>query len=427
MTGFVSGSRAAMSGAAVLATILAAGVPVTGWGQSVTSDLRACYVPGSGTIYRIKTPGTPNGCTGAGHVEFALGASSAPAVSAAKGPGGGGGPDPVDHGTLGGLLDDDHPQYLLANGVRGSLNGFAVTASGFGAIPVSGQGTRMMWYPGKAAFRAGRVGGDNWDDVNTGLYSVAMGFNTTASGLGSVALGEGTQALAPGSFVFGTFSSANGNSSIAMGNDVHVSGSHAVGIGSHITSSATGAVGIGLNVNADKLGSFVIGDASSGTPISPAADNQFAVRAQKVWFGTHSIASAVAGRYIETSTGAFLSTGGTWTNSSDENRKDNFADVDGESVLSKLAALPILSWNYRDEDSTVRHMGPTAQAFRAAYGLGDSEIGFATVDADGIALAAAQALERRTRDQALEITELRTLVRELQLRLEQLARGTTSR
>src|SRR5687768_11137760 len=59
---------------------------------------------------------------------------------------------------------------------------------GTGNPPVSGSGTRMMWYPNKAAFRAGHVSGSGatyWDKDNIGLYSVAMGFNTKAIGSSS--------------------------------------------------------------------------------------------------------------------------------------------------------------------------------------------------------------------------------------------------
>ena len=52
------------------------------------------------------------------------------------------------------------------------------------------------------------------------------------------------------------------------------------------------------------------------------------------------------------------------------------------------------------EDDEVRHMGPTAQDFRATFGLGQSELSIGTVDADGVALVAAQALERRSTEQA---------------------------
>src|SRR5688500_6325301 len=53
---------------------------------------------------------------------------------------------------------------------------------GIGIIPASGGtsgSTRMMWYPFKAAFRAG-VPGDvgAWDDANVGFYTLAGGFNT---------------------------------------------------------------------------------------------------------------------------------------------------------------------------------------------------------------------------------------------------------
>ena len=125
-------------------------------------------------------------------------------------------------------------------------------------------------------------------------------------------------------------------------------------------------------------------------------NNQFVVRAAHFWFGNHNNVSATLGRYIETSTGAYLSSGGAWTNSSDSTRKTDFRPVNGDSVLAKLASIPIRTWSYIDEDSTVRHIGPTAQAFRATFGLGQSETAIATVDADGVSLVALQALLQRT-------------------------------
>ena len=68
----------------------------------------ACYVPTVGAIYLIKQAGLPNACLGQTHVAFSWSQ--------------GGGT--VDHGALTGLTDDDHPQYLLTNGVRNATNGF---------------------------------------------------------------------------------------------------------------------------------------------------------------------------------------------------------------------------------------------------------------------------------------------------------------
>jgi len=75
-------------------------------------------------------------------------------------------------------------------------------------------------------------------------------------------------------------------------------------------------------------------------------------------------------------------------------------------VLEKVAGLPISTWRYRGEDPSVRHMGPMAQDFHAAFGLGDSELAISTVDADGVALAAIQGLYQVVREQGGRIAEL---------------------
>ena len=71
--------------------------------------------------------------------------------------------------------------------------------------------------------------------------------------------------------------------------------------------------------------------------------------------------------------------GGSWTNLSDVHRKDHFRDLDGERVLSELRVMPIREWSYRSQDQSVRHVGPTAQDFRAAFGLGADPLGIDTV------------------------------------------------
>jgi len=77
---------------------------------------------------------------------------------------------------------------------------------------------------------------------------------------------------------------------------------------------------------------------------------------------------------------------------SDREAKRNFRPVDAEEVLERVLSLPISTWSYRNEDDTVRHIGPMAQDFRATFEVGPSDRHIATVDADGVALAAIQAL-----------------------------------
>lgn len=76
-------------------------------------------------------------------------------------------------------------------------------------------------------------------------------------------------------------------------------------------------------------------------------------------------------------------------------------------MLQKLAALPIQSWSYRSQASSVRHLGPMAQDFYAAFGLGESDTTITTTDIDGVNMLAIQALEKRTRALQQEIEMLR--------------------
>lgn len=112
-----------------------------------------------------------------------------------------------------------------------------------------------------------------------------------------------------------------------------------------------------------------------------------------------------AGRLIDTSSGAYLA-GGTWTNASDRDRKEAFVPVDAPAVLAKLAALPLTTWNYKSEDASVRHLGPMAQDFSAAFGLGGDERAITTVDAQGVAFAAIQALHAQVEAQREQIAVL---------------------
>jgi hypothetical protein len=81
--------------------------------------------------------------------------------------------------------------------------------------------------------------------------------------------------------------------------------------------------------------------------------------------------------------------------------------VDGLEVLEKLASLPISSWNYIGDDPSVRHLGPMAQDFAKAFGLGADERLISSIDAQGVVMVAIQALYRRVQQLESEIAELR--------------------
>lgn len=112
--------------------------------------------------------------------------------------------------------------------------------------------------------------------------------------------------------------------------------------------------------------------------------------------------------------GNILATG-TVTGTSDRNVKENFAPVDPQEVLEKVAALPIQRWNYVGEETP--HLGPVAQDFHGAFEVGMDDKHISMVDADGVALAAIQGLNRKLEEKnaalETEVAELRELVRAL--------------
>jgi len=97
---------------------------------------------------------------------------------------------------------------------------------------------------------------------------------------------------------------------------------------------------------------------------------------------------------------------GALTEASDVNRKEHFQAVDGEQVLAALVELPISTWNYIGDDPSVRHLGPMAQDFYAAFGLGVDETHLAPLDVNGVTLVALQAQNHQIEDLAAENARL---------------------
>lgn len=114
-----------------------------------------------------------------------------------------------------------------------------------------------------------------------------------------------------------------------------------------------------------------------------------------------------------------LTVNGTFISSSDRDRKENFDDVKPRDVLERLASMPIQRWNYKD-DAKVRHIGPMAQDFHAAFGVGPDEKHIAMVDADGVALAAIQGLNEVVKEKEAAIEALQQENQSLEQRLEAL-------
>ena len=99
--------------------------------------------------------------------------------------------------------------------------------------------------------------------------------------------------------------------------------------------------------------------------------------------------------------------------SSDRNTKENFQDLNPREVLERVTQLSIQSWNFKD-DPAVRHVGPVAQDFHAAFKVGPDDRHIATVDADGVALAAIQGLDQVVKEKDAKIDALEKRLAELE-------------
>lgn len=103
---------------------------------------------------------------------------------------------------------------------------------------------------------------------------------------------------------------------------------------------------------------------------------------------------------------------------SDRAMKTDFAAIDPADVLRRVVALPITSWRYRKDAPQVRHLGPMAQDFHAAFGLWDSDTMIFPLDASGVSMAAIQALHARLAAAEAENEELRARLERLERRLD---------
>lgn len=187
-----------------------------------------------------------------------------------------------------------------------------------------------------------------------------------------------------------------------------------------------GNVGIGTNAPLTKL--HLVGSGDTELSVQSAANNrrwtvQASGGADGVGLGgTFQIIdrTAVASR-LQIATDGNVTIPAELTTTalnltSDRNAKEQFKPVNAREVLDKVAALPITEWQYKTQ-SDARHIGPMAQDFRAAFGVGRDEKHITSVDADGVALAAIQGLNQIVREQRAAIEKLEARNHELEERL----------
>ncbi len=287
----------------------------------------------------------------------------------------------ADFGAIGGGSDNTIQDNAYGSTIGGGEDN-TIHNNAYGSTIAGGEDNTIQ-----INAHASAIGGGEFNNVRYGQYA------TIAGGSGNL---SGNAATSKGNYA----SVGGGQTDVAEGNYSTVPGG--------VLNYAAGAFSFAAGRRAKALsdGSFVWAD-STDADFGYLGANIFQVRASGgVLFFSDTAASI----------GVYLAPGGnSWAPTSDRNAKENFRQIDPQEILAKVAALPVLDYNLKSQTNTIRHLGPMAQDFAAAFGLGEDDKHIATVDADGVALAAIQGL-----DQKVEEKEAR--IKELEDRLERLER-----
>lgn len=241
---------------------------------------------------------------------------------------------------------------------------------GFSNVSEGGNNSTIGGGTGNDSSGSGAViGGGQSNSVSALFATIGGGVNNTATNNSSLVAG-------------GTNNLSGGYASTAAG------GSDNVALGDY--SFAAGHFAQATNNN-----SFVWSDGSTTTVSSNT--NEFVARAS----GGVVFYSAAG------NTGVSLAPGsGMWSSMSDRNVKNDFAPVDAQAMLAQVLALPVTTWSYKTEPG-VRHVGPMAQDFYSAFGVGEDDRHIAEVDEGGVALAAIQGLNQKLSQRDSEIQTLK--------------------
>jgi len=301
---------------------------------------------------------------------------------------GGGESNVITGGAEYGFLGAGHANTLT--GLTGALaGGYRNQNAGTNAMLGAGESNSITSAGDDAV-----LGGGSTNTVSAQYGVIAGGTNNSVSGEGAyIAAGGYNTASGEGALVDGGFENT------AAGTFATIPGGYA--------NSAAGTYSFAAGVHASAIqdGTFVWSDGSNGdTTLASTAAYQFVARASG-GFTLWTNAAATVGAKLAPGSGA-------WASASDRNLKTDVARIDDAAVLDKVAALPIERWSYKSERG-VRHVGPMAQDFYAAFGVGEDDKHITSIDEEGVALAAIKALHA-------ENARLRARQEKMQMQLDRL-------
>ncbi len=297
--------------------------------------------------------------------------------------------------VLQGNVTDPNTGETSSN-VIGGWSGNTVTNGVTGAT-IAGGG--LTGYVNSVTADFGTVGGGFKNTSGYASGVAAGGVNTASGDYSTVAGGYGNTASRDQSAVAGGHgNTASGSSSTVSGGYGNTaSGDYSMVAGGYgNTASGDFSFAGGYAAAANNYGSFVW-CSEYGAACTSKGINTFTV-------------SAGGGLYLYSGPngqGCILSSNsGSWACSSDRNLKNNIVPIDSRSVLERVAQMPISQWSMKADTAGHKHIGPMAQDFYAAFGLGDTDKYIAQGDAQGVALASIQGLYQLVQEKDEQIRKL---------------------
>jgi hypothetical protein len=315
---------------------------------------------------------------------------------------------------------DSSGAFVAYGFARDVLNGTGCAAQ----LPATGASTRFQWEPCRGSLKFGRVPvgrPTNWDDLNNNDFTFAGGDDVIASGQLSFAFGNQVNVSSTVGVGFGSAVTVSGTAGFSSGAQNVCSGFACTALGYTVRAGGQGSVALGFrtsaigdytvalgyrassNVNCPThagspcTGTFAAGDESTTDSVRNQTDNEFRAR----YNGGFRLRVSTAANGNTPGAGGNVGCDLTvavpsWTCASSRTLKENFRSVSGEDVLKRLKSMPITTWNMTADKSKTKHLGPVAEDFYSAFGLGIGRTTIGMNDIDGVTIAAAKALEART-------------------------------
>jgi trimeric autotransporter adhesin len=237
---------------------------------------------------------------------------------------------------------------------------------------------------------------------NTAAFNVAIGDGSliaNTSGGVNIAMGRGSLS-----------SCTTGSENTAIGDRAGSNlktGSNNTFIGNYANCGTTGAI----------TNSTIIGSSATNT-----VSNSFVFGASTVtaWgFGVAAGSRAIkVGTSSSNGNGAYLTQGGTWTNTSARNKKENFQKQDKNAILQKISQLEVTKWKYKGTADEY-HYGPMADDFHNLFNVGDDS-STSDMDKTGVLFLGMQQLIKLNSDKDAIIQQQNNKIDALENRLAKL-------